>query len=222
MTQQTAWRQGLVVERESDARPTISLMRVAVISQGPSPGLYAHVCIHELCVHVCSYNIHTVHVTYSIHVRTYAKTCLKSRALMSSFTASTYVHVHITCVHVRILCAHEGCDMVRYVSRHATRTTIPSVLVNPCLYYCCSAHQALAAIHCLCIEGCVTCTCRSTCSALNVLQFIATLHSLNASKCTRMKVCTCTPTCVSGTTMYTVEDKKKLPFSNLNFTLRLA
>ena len=36
---------------------------------------------------------------------------------------------------------------------------LPSVLVDPCLYYCCTAHQALAA---LCSEGCAR-TVQSTC-----------------------------------------------------------
>ena len=31
---------------------------------------------------------------------------------------------------------------------------LPSVLVDPCLYYCCTAHQALAALRSLCTEGC--------------------------------------------------------------------
>ena len=30
----------------------------------------------------------------------------------------------------------------------------PSVLVDPCLYYCCTTHQALAAFRSLCTEGC--------------------------------------------------------------------
>ena len=34
--------------------------------------------------------------------------------------------------------------------------------VSPCLYYCCTAHQALAALHSLCTEGCAR-TVRSTC-----------------------------------------------------------
>ena len=32
---------------------------------------------------------------------------------------------------------------------------LPSVLVDPCLYYCCTAHQALAALRSLHTEGCV-------------------------------------------------------------------
>ena len=32
---------------------------------------------------------------------------------------------------------------------------LPSILVDPCLYYCCTAHQALAALRSLCTEGCV-------------------------------------------------------------------
>ena len=32
---------------------------------------------------------------------------------------------------------------------------LPSVLVDPCLYYCCTVHQALAALRSLRTEGCV-------------------------------------------------------------------
>ena len=39
---------------------------------------------------------------------------------------------------------------------------LPSVLVDPCLYYCCTTHQALAALRSLCTEGCAR-TVRSTC-----------------------------------------------------------
>ena len=39
---------------------------------------------------------------------------------------------------------------------------LPSVLVDPCLYYCCTMHQALAALRSLCTEGCAR-TVRSTC-----------------------------------------------------------
>ena len=31
---------------------------------------------------------------------------------------------------------------------------LPSVIVDPCLYYCCTAHYALAALCSLCTEGC--------------------------------------------------------------------
>ena len=42
------------------------------------------------------------------------------------------------------------------------RERLPSVLVDPCLYYCCTAHQALAALRSLCTEGCAR-TARSMC-----------------------------------------------------------
>ena len=42
------------------------------------------------------------------------------------------------------------------------RERLPSVLVDPCLYYCCTAHQALAALRSLCTEGCAR-TVRSMC-----------------------------------------------------------
>ena len=47
------------------------------------------------------------------------------------------------------------------VGRGTLRERLPSVLVDPCLYYCCTAHQALAALLCLCTEGCAR-TARST------------------------------------------------------------
>ena len=39
---------------------------------------------------------------------------------------------------------------------------LPSLLVDPCLYYCCTVHQTLATLRSLCKEGCVT-TVRSMC-----------------------------------------------------------
>ena len=39
---------------------------------------------------------------------------------------------------------------------------LPSVIVDISLYYCCTAHQALAALRSLCTEGCAR-TARSTC-----------------------------------------------------------
>ena len=42
------------------------------------------------------------------------------------------------------------------------RERLPSVLVDLCLYYCCTAHQALAALRSLCTEGCAR-TVRSMC-----------------------------------------------------------
>ena len=41
------------------------------------------------------------------------------------------------------------------------RKQLPSVLVDPCLYNCCTMHQALAVLRSLCTEGCVRTT-RST------------------------------------------------------------
>ena len=38
------------------------------------------------------------------------------------------------------------------------REQLPSVLVHPCLYYCCTTHQALAALRSLCTEGCARTT----------------------------------------------------------------
>ena len=42
------------------------------------------------------------------------------------------------------------------------REQLPSVLVDPCLYNCCTVHQALAVLRSLCTEGCIR-TARSTC-----------------------------------------------------------
>ena len=55
------------------------------------------------------------------------------------------------------------------------RERLPSVLVDPCLYYCCTAHQALAALHSLCTEGCAR-TVRSTCVGVHnvIREFIRT------------------------------------------------
>ena len=59
------------------------------------------------------------------------------------------------------------------------REQLPSILVDPCLYYCCTTHQALAALHSLCTEGCVR-TARSTCMGIcNVIrEFIWTAAAL--------------------------------------------
>ena len=56
------------------------------------------------------------------------------------------------------------------------REQLPSVLVDPCLYYCCTAHQALAALRSLCTEGCVR-TARSTC-VMFTREFIWTAATL--------------------------------------------
>ena len=59
------------------------------------------------------------------------------------------------------------------------RDHLPSVLVDPCLYYCCTAHQALAALRSLCTEGCVR-TVRSTCVGIRnvICEFIWTAATL--------------------------------------------
>ena len=56
---------------------------------------------------------------------------------------------------------------------------LPSVLVDPCLYYCCTTHQALAALRSLCTEGCAR-TVPSTCVGVrNVIrEFIWTAATL--------------------------------------------
>ena len=57
------------------------------------------------------------------------------------------------------------------------RERLPSILVYPCLYYCCTAHQALAALRSLCTEGCAR-TIRSTCVAVcNVIHGPQLLYS---------------------------------------------
>ena len=59
------------------------------------------------------------------------------------------------------------------------REQLPSILVDPCLYYCCTAHQALAALRSLCTEGCAR-TARSACVGVcNVIrEFIWTAATL--------------------------------------------
>ena len=59
------------------------------------------------------------------------------------------------------------------------REQLPSVLVDSCLYYCCTTHQALAALRSLCTEGCVRST-QSTCVGIrNVIrEFIWTAATL--------------------------------------------
>ena len=63
------------------------------------------------------------------------------------------------------------------------RERLPSVLVDPCLYYCCTAHQALAALCSLCTEGCAR-TVRSTCVGVrNVIrEFIWTAATVLSRK----------------------------------------
>ena len=57
------------------------------------------------------------------------------------------------------------------------RKQLPSALVDPCLYYCCTAHQALAALRSLCTEGCVR-TARSMCVGVrNVIDGPQLLYS---------------------------------------------
>ena len=65
------------------------------------------------------------------------------------------------------------------------RERLPNILVDPCLYYCCTMHQALAALHSLCTEDCAR-TVQSMCvGTRNVIcEFIrtaATLATLRAS-----------------------------------------
>ena len=61
---------------------------------------------------------------------------------------------------------------------------LPSVLVDPCLYYCCTAHQALAALLSLCTEGCartVRLMCVGVCNVTR--EFIWTAATLLYSVC---------------------------------------
>ena len=55
------------------------------------------------------------------------------------------------------------------------RKRLPSVLIDPCLYYCCTVHQALAALRSLCTEGCAR-TIRSKCVGVRnvICEFIWT------------------------------------------------
>ena len=64
---------------------------------------------------------------------------------------------------------------------------LPSVIVDLSLYYCCTAHQALAALCSLCAEGCAR-TVRSTCVGVrNVIrEFIWTATTL---LCAQLRTC---------------------------------
>ena len=57
---------------------------------------------------------------------------------------------------------------------------LPSVLVDPCLYYCSTAHQALAALCSLCTESCAR-TVRSMCVGV---RNVYTLIYMDRSYCT--------------------------------------
>ena len=59
------------------------------------------------------------------------------------------------------------------------REQLPSVLVDPCLYYCCTVHQALAALRSLCTEGCARIV-KSTCVGVRnvICEFIWTAATL--------------------------------------------
>ena len=104
--------------------------------------MYVHVCVR-----MCTCVLHTLRVKI---------TCPKSRVLLRRFAAS------ITCIH----CARARELLLKIMAVLAKvgtlRERLPSVLVDPCLYYCCTAHQALAALCSLCTEGCAR-TVRSTC-----------------------------------------------------------
>ena len=84
------------------------------------------------------------------------------------------------------------------------REQLPSILVDPCLYYCCTTHQALAALRSLCTEGCIR-TAQSTCMGVcNVIcEFIWTAATLLGQVFTCMTstvhgVHVCTYMCVHG------------------------
>ena len=87
------------------------------------------------------------HILYTCTVRA-KKTCPKSRVL-------TTEEVHSKC------CAYtsRACELLLKIMAvlakvSTLRKHLPSILVDPCLYYCCTVHQALAALRSLCTEGC--------------------------------------------------------------------
>ena len=87
---------------------------------------------------------------------------------------------------------------------------LPSVLLDPCLYYCCTTHQALAALRSLCTEGCAR-TVRSTCVGVcNVIrEFIWTAATLLCAQIwTGFFDAYCTYTC---TCMYNISLNRGLP-----------
>ena len=83
------------------------------------------------------------------------------------------------CIHCARVCELLLKIMAVLAKVSTLRKQLPSVLVDPCLYYCCTAHQALAALRSLCTEGCVR-TARSTCVGVrNVIrEFIWTTATL--------------------------------------------
>ena len=71
------------------------------------------------------------------------------------FTAKYYMH---TCTYIHCACVQTTLLKIMAVLAKVHVGTLckqlPSGLVGPCLYYCCTAHQALAALRSLCTEGC--------------------------------------------------------------------
>ena len=68
------------------------------------------------------------------HILRVKTTCPKSRVLLSSFAASI----------TRIYCACELLLKIMAVLAKVSmlRERLPSILVDPCLYHCCTTHQA--------------------------------------------------------------------------------
>ena len=102
---------------------------------------YMYVCMHvRTCLYVITKQSNNTYKTVCVQ-----KTCPKSRV------ASQHVGIH--CVRSRTTVEDHGSTGQ---GKHALLCEqLPSVIVDPCLYYCCIAHQALAALHSLCTEGCV-------------------------------------------------------------------
>ena len=97
---------------------------------------------------------------------------------------------------------------------------LPSVLVDPCLYYCCTTHQALAALRSLCTEGCGR-TVRSTCVGVrNVIrEFIWTAATL---LCAQIRTGFFDAYCSCSTRTTTQRFYRPMPLLSLYLVLSLS
>ena len=109
-------------------------------------------------------------IQYIPYVRTYSR----GHKNLSEFTLLYFTHIRTYIAHVRELLLK---IMAVLVKVSTLRKQLPSVIVDPCLYYCCTTHQALAALRSLCTEGCARTarsTCVGICNVIHVCEFIWT------------------------------------------------
>ena len=117
------------------------------------------------------------HIFGCIQTRTYVYPTHKKKpvrrveyVLLRRFAASIYTYIE----HARKLLLKIMAVLAKVSTLHER---LPSVLVHPCLYYCCTAHQALAALRSLCTEGRAR-TVRSMCVGVrNVIRGPQLLYS---------------------------------------------